>query len=153
MSGLYPSLYEASAPVEGSVMPDVYMVEQKTPDAPYPYAVAYPSPAAAVNPAASGRKLIYIGVRNMVICRDMTDLDRTFDVWKYEMGSMSALHFNETYVVLAGNIVIARHLKTLVGLDPMDGSLRWKYALRTYGSYDCANIVVSPFAVFIGLGD
>ena len=99
------------------------------------------------------KKLMFVGIHNMVICRDLARKDAdgfSVELWRRDLGVSEEGHKEETYVVFCGGIVVARFQKTLTGLDPATGSVLWTQKLTDYGAYDLIVMVPGGSAVYIG---
>jgi len=170
MSALYPCLDSevtsgaaAVTPGGDDVMSSAYGIPSAPPMEVSPQDAQPSSPAMTPGavPGASHapvftdkRKLVYIGIRNFVICRDMTNIGSVSEVWRHEMGETSALHLTETYVVYSGDVVVARYMKTIVGLDPLTGAERWSFTMKEKGGLrEWITMVATPFVVYVGAGD
>ena len=102
-------------------------------------------------PAATAENRLFIGVRNMVICRDTSKECTGTELWRFEMGSPSGMHENNTLVVHSSGVVVACFLARLVGLDAATGALRWDYPLGMCGYTDLVALVPAGATVYVGV--
>jgi len=100
--------------------------------------------------AAGGRKLVFFGVKNTVVCRDVTNPGSVSEIWKYEMGKKHINSTCETNVVSSGGLIVARYDDKIAGLDPLNGIERWGGTLKNPGVLNRANIIPTPSVVYIG---
>ena len=101
------------------------------------------------------KKLVFTGVKNSVICRDIAHRDydgNIVELWRREVGAIDPKHSVQTYVVFSGGLVVARFLKTISGLNPMDGSILWTTDIGDYGTGDMIVMVVNDAFVYVGCG-
>jgi len=156
--GLPPAAYGDAA---ATMTPGTGKQLQSTSSTPYGtavYASSTPStiPVAPVVAGGTGRNLVYVGVRNLVLCRDITRKDsegKSSEIWRHEMGSISRSHRSQTFIVYTSNTVVAQFLKSVKGLDPISGAERWTYELSDYGVHDVTVIAVNGPTVYIGFRD
>lgn len=101
--------------------------------------------------APAGDNRLFIGVRNMVICRDTSRDCTGTERWRFEMGSPSWVHENNTLVVHSSGVVVACFLTRLVGLDAATGALRWDHSLGMYGYTDLVTLTPAGATVYVGV--
>ena len=94
---------------------------------------------------------LFIGVRNVVVCRDTAKECTGTEQWRFEMGSTSGMHENNTLVVHSAGVVVAAFLTRLVGLDAATGALRWDYPLGMYGYTDLVTLTPAGRTVYVGV--
>jgi len=105
--------------------------------------------AAPVQASVGGRKLVFIGVRNYVICRDMQNPAGVVELWRRKMGCSSWLVRNETQVVFSGGLVVARFTTKLAGLDPSTGTVRWAFDMESEGYSGILTLLATPNVVYV----
>jgi len=130
--------------------PESYVVTPGGSDLPPAYGdTPLPTPAGP----EGQKKLVYVGVRNFVICQDMSDPKNIVEVWKHDMGSTRLLHSTQTYVASCGGVILAKYLTDLFGLNPDTGAELWKIPFPECGTSSYTSIVPLDTLAYVGCGN
>ena len=110
--------------------------------------------ASSSGASLEGKKLMFVATKNVVICRDFSDPTKgSVEVWRHEVSEShgSYSHPSHIRIVFCAGLVIVRYVTSLIALDALSGSVRWKLTLEKEGECSFCNMVVNGFMVYIGL--
>ena len=126
------------------VMPSVNGITPDEPSSAFGTPSGPSSGGAVVAGAVGGKNYLYIGIKDFVICRDITNIAAAVEVWRKKFDEPTGVH-----VAFSGGVVVAVQGDLAFGLDPLTGEERWRHGLKSTPFRNIISILATPFVVYL----
>jgi len=101
-------------------------------------------------PGGGKKKLIYVALKNTVICKDVSNTSAVVEVWRKIIDKTSFYDDSRISIVHCGGVVVAHFHSALVALDALTGEERWRYQMGCDGYGHYVTLVAMPLAICVG---